>query len=317
MRVAVLLVSCVIWVPLASAAPGVIAVPRVEVYLAPSEVANVDSALVSGDPICVIDKQDDVSGEHPGWLAIRRPGGIGYVRSEAVDLAVTSPAAAQRCKDAIREAERPSSPGHTMAVAGMFLPRHRVRISLGLGGGATWLREQIAARHHIGSVGATFNGTVGLTIYDLVTISGLAGSTFPHDNASFMEDVVPLGGGDPSTEKSLLEVQSYSITAGLRTPFLVLRTRANGVFAGALFADAGWSYVHGIRTIEHCVNCRKEDLDLASGNFWRAGLDLESDTSPPGARIMASWGLSVAYQRYSADAGLTQELGIRFTIWLL
>ncbi|HEU4732731.1 MAG TPA: hypothetical protein VFT22_32770 [Kofleriaceae bacterium] len=312
MRIAAFLVSCVIWVRVASAAPGVITAPRVDVYLAPSEVANVDSQLVSGDPVCVVDRQDDPSGAHPGWLAIRRAGGIGFVRGDAVDLRVTSPAAAQRCEDAARGPVDPSAPA-----AGTFMPRHPVRISLGFGLGATWLREQAAVQHHIGSLAANINGTLGLTLYDLVTISGLGGGALPADHASFSQDVMPLGGGDPTTQTSHLEVQNWSIAGGLRTPFLILRTRAVGVFAGALFADAGWSYIHGIRSIEHCINCRKEDLDLASGSFWRAGFDLASDTSTPRSRIRASWGLSVAYQRYDGDAGLIQALTLGFTIWVL
>jgi hypothetical protein len=312
MRIAACLVSFVVWVRVASAAPGVIAAPRVEVHLAPSEIANVDYQLVSGVPVCVVDRQDDASGDHPGWLAIRRPGGIGFVRSEAVDLTVTSPDAVQRCEDAARGPVDPSAPA-----AGTFMSRHPVRISLGLGLGATWLREQAAAQHHIGSVAANINGTLGLTLYDLVTISGLGGGALPADDASFSQDIMPLGGGDPSTQTSHLEVQNWSFAAGLRTPFLVLRRRAVGVFAGALFADAGWSYIHGIRSIEHCVDCRKEDLDLASGSFWRAGFDLESDTSTPSSRIRASWGLSFAYQRYNGDAGLIQAFTLGFMIWVL
>jgi hypothetical protein len=304
MRVAAFLVFSVLRVGLVSAAPGVVVVPRVAVYLAPSEAATVDYQLVSGDPICVVDKQDDASGEHPGWLAIRRPGGIGFVRTEAVDLAVASPAAAQHC-DAAPTAK---------ALAGTFVPRHPVRILLGLGSGAAWLRETAAARHHIGNVGPTFHAVLGVTIYDLVTISGLGGAAFPSDDASFREDVMPLGGGDPSTQTSQLEVQSYSIAAGLRTPFLILRTTPTRVYAGALFADAGSSYVHGIRRIERCVNCRKEDLELASGGFWRVGVDLTSSMNPP---IPLSWGLSVAYQRYGADSGLTQGLSIDLTFWIL
>jgi len=51
--------------------------------------------------------------------------------------------------------------------------------------------------------------------------------------------------------------------------------------------------------------------------FWRAGFDIESDTSPPGARLRSSSGLTIAYQRYIADTGLTQEIRIDFTIWVL
>jgi hypothetical protein len=155
---------------------------------------------------------------------------------------------------------------------------------------------------------------LGFSIYDLIAVTGTGGAVFPADHASFSQDVMPLGGGDPSTAQSSLEVQVYSIAVGPRTPFLVLRPGPAGGLVGALFADYGRARVHGIRSIDHCTNCTTEDLSFAGGTFWRVGAELGPMMS--GVRN-GGLVLSVAYQRYAAVTGLTQELRLGFTWWLL
>jgi len=293
MRIMVFVVCCLLWVNLALAAPGMIIAPRVEAHEAPSEDAIVIAELPGGDPICIVDEKHDVGLSHPGWLAIRRPSGIGYVRSEAVGLAVSSPAAARLCNDwesAVPASAQPttnsSSAADTTAVEpGAFLTPHPMRILLGIGSGATWLRQETTAQHHIGSNGPTVNFTLGLTIYDVFAISGSGGAAFPSDNASFSQDVMPmLGGGDSSSAQSHLEVHRWSIAAGLRTPFFVLRRSTTGAFSAAAFADVGWSSIHGVRSIQDCSDCRTDDLAMTNGSFWRAGFAPRSPHTPASPR---------------------------------
>jgi hypothetical protein len=326
MRIMVFVVSCLLWANPVLAAPGVIIAPRVEAHEAPSEAAIVINELLGGEPVCTVDERHDVGVSHSGWLAIRRPSGIGYVRSEAVDLAGVSPAAARLCSDwesvapasAQPSPSSPSAADTTAVESGAFLPPHPLRISLGVGSGAAWLRHETAAQHHIGSDGPTINFMLGLTIYDVFAISGSGGSAFPSDNASFSQDVMPLlGGGGSSLAQSRLEVHQWSIAAGLRTPFFALWRRTTGAFSAALFADVGWSSIHGARSIQDCSDCRTDDLALTSGSFWRAGFDLATESSHSGLRIPLSYSLSFAYQRYEAGASLTQEIGIGLNILFL
>jgi hypothetical protein len=324
MRIMVFVVCCLIWVNLALAAPGMIIAPRVEAHAAPSEEAIVIAELLGGDPICIANETHDVGVSHPGWLAIRRPSGIGYVRSEAVDLASNSPAAARLCSDweaAAPASAQPSSNSSsaedtTAAEPGAFVTPHPMRISLGIGTGAAWLTQQTAAQHHIGGNGPTITFALGLTIYDVFEISGSGGSTFPSDNASFSQDVMSmLGGGDSSLAQSHLEVHRWSIAAGLRTPFFALRRSTTGAFSAAAFAGVGWSSIHGDRSIPDCSDCRVDDLNMAGGTFWRAGFDLATESLGP--RIPLTYSVSLAYQRYRAGAGLTQEIGISLNVLFL
>jgi hypothetical protein len=303
-------VCCVLWARGASAGPGVVIEPSVPVHEVPLDISRVIAMRHGGDPVCILD--DSRGTGSPGWLGIRDGAdGFGYVRRDAVDLS-PPPAAADFCHDV--DAAGPVA----IAAAGTFLPRRPVRILLGLGSGAAWLRDQSAMQHHIGSIGPTFNATLGFSIEDIVSISGSGGATFPSDNATFDQDVVSLGGTDPSTETSHLEVQSYSVAAGLRTPFYVLWPTANGVITGNAFADGGWAYIHGVRSIEHCIGCRKDDLDMGSGMFWRVGFEIARRNTVPTPRLAASYGLSVAYQSFLDDtAGLTRELRIGLILWFL
>lgn len=62
-----------------------------------------------------------------------------------------------------------------------------------------------------------------------------------------------------------------------------------------------------------------EDLDFPGGTFWRVGLDLAEPSSSPKAvqGDFYGYGVTAAYQRYQAGAGLIQELQVGLTVWLL
>jgi hypothetical protein len=198
---------------------------------------------------------------------------------------------------------------------GSFLAWRPARFSLSIGTGRASLQEAAARRHHIGDSGPTFNLGAGLLIADMVSFSVTGGAAFPSDDASFRQPVVPVeGGGEPQMVGSGLEVQSYSISAGVRTPFLVLGARSSsgssGV-AGAVFADYGYSNLVGHRSISNCIDCRNDELELTGGSFWRFGLDLAL-TSTSTYRL---GGLSTSYQRY-LSGDMINEVRIAFTYWM-
>jgi len=318
LRLVVFLVSGVLCGHIASASPGVIIVPRVEVHEAPSEAARVVSELVGGDAIYIVDEPNGAGAVHPGWLAIRRGGSIEYVRSDAVHLAAAAPASVHLYdgeepggNTAVPAASppSPSSPSaadETGIVAGTFLPMHPVRILCGLGSGVGWIQEVAARRHHIGSRGVTLSTVLGLAIFDVFMISGEIGIVYPRDDAS--------SGSSSTTSK--ITVEHLSLAAGLRTPFFVLRPRARGAFSAALFADVGSAKIFGHRSMPDCTDCHSEYLDMPDGTFWRAGFELATESSGPGERIHFTYTLNVGYQRYESGAGLTHELRIGLN-WLL
>jgi hypothetical protein len=59
------------------------------------------------------------------------------------------------------------------------------------------------------------------------------------------------------------------------------------------------------------VDCRTDDLDMPGGTFWRVGVDL----LVPSHRPTVSYGLTISYQRYAADAGFGNEIRIAFSSW--
>ena len=333
-----------------AAEPAVIAAIRVEVFAAPSKEASVISELGRGAPICVLDNTNypGVLNHRLGWLAIRLPGGVGYVPIEDVDLKSPAPevancsalaaasgalveaaAAPAQARDveppprrvarmavipplASREAEPAEVPPRSALIAHGFLPPRPARFLLGMGTGLQWLDKASASMNQIDDSGITLNGTVGLVIYDVVMISAMAGVAFPSDHGGFSQEVeLENGGGDAHTADSSLTVASYSIAAGLRTPFWALGQVENGWVAGALFAQYGSSGVGGSRSIENCVDCRKDDIELPGGTFWLVGFDLLIPSRKPST----SYGLTLAYQHYVSGAGLSDEVRVGCSFW--
>jgi hypothetical protein len=353
--VAAVLASCVLFASSASAEPGVIAARQAEVFDGPSESARVVSVLGRGVSVLVYDAESVAFGvlHVPGWLAIRLPdsGGVGYVRAAAVELATATlgeetatpgEETASPGEETASPGEETASPGEETAppvappvrqpfdpatdrpvpwpsvasgavgepvMAGRLMPLRPARFALGMGSGGAWLREQSADQNRIGSSGPLLNFTARLTIKDLFTMSVAGGFVFPTDNASFNEVVVSEQGGDLTIADSSLTMVRGSLAVGVRTPFLALGRTGEGWVAGALYADYGWTAVAATRSISDCVDCRSDDLHLPGGTFWRVGLDLVH--SP-----RLGYGLTVAYQRYLAGAGLTQEIYVGVDMWL-
>jgi len=346
MLVAGIAAGVVAWAGSASAGPAVITASHVEAFSAPSREAGVMSELGQGAPVCVLDPTNHAGMllRRVGWLAIRLPGGVGYVPVETVDLAAPAPEVvdcggptaapgAQPPAQGPAPVPRPgrppivafpgspdAPPGQRAAAVdrpallpGGFLPLRPARFVLGMGSGMEWLDKRAAATNQIGDSGITLNGTLGLILYDIVTASATFSVAFPSDNNSFTQEVVPeMGGGDPQSADSTLTVASYSIAIGLRTPFWALGRVENGWVAGSLFAQYGSAGVGGTRTISNCTDCRKDDIHIPGGTFWRVGFDLILPTRKP----TASYGLTASYERYAAGAGLSDELRMGFSYWL-
>jgi hypothetical protein len=192
-----------------------------------------------------------------------------------------------------------------------FLPIDPVRFALGLSSGAGWLKASSADPQGIGRVGGTISLDVGLTFWDLASFSTSFGAMFPSDRGSFSQSVV--GDGAPYRDSSTLQITNYSIAVGPRTPLLVLVPDAYSLWAAALFADYGWSWIAGSRSIENCVDCHKEAFDLPDGNFVRIGANIGIvSVTTPRVGLM----LTLAYQRYLSGAALAQEVRAGFGFWL-
>ena len=195
---------------------------------------------------------------------------------------------------------------------GGFVPLRPVRYLLSVGSGRVSLNERATSEHALKGSGFTIHGTLGLSIYDIFMVSGTLGAAFPHDDGAFTQIVVPEEGpGDPRAADSALALTTYTVAAGLRTPFWALATRARSWVTAALFTQVGAAGIHGKRSIANCVDCRDDELELPGGTFWRVGADISSLAFKAGN----AYGLTVAYQRY-ASAGFADEIQIGFSCWL-
>jgi hypothetical protein len=341
----------VAWAGPAAAGPAVIAAAHVEAYAAPSQEASVMSELGQGAPVCVLDRNNYTGTllDRTGWLAIRLPGGVGYVPAENIDLTAPAPEVAN-CDGSVAAPPGPAPvlpPGAAPVAAfpdrsdttpiaafprtgtsepapaldrpallpGGFVPLRPVRLVLDIGSGMQWLDKRAAAANHVSDSGVTLNSTVGFTLHDIVTLSAAFSLFFLKDDDSFSEEVMPLmGGGTPHTESSSLVVGSYSVAAGLRTPFWALGALKHGWAAGSLFAQLGTAGVSGNREIANCVDCRLDHIAIAGGTFWRVGVDLFLPLRGPSAG--SGYGLTASYEHYLAGAGLGGELRIGLSYWL-
>jgi hypothetical protein len=351
-RVAIGVAVCA-WSATAMAGPGTIAVPEARALSAPIERgARVVGTLPAGFPVCIVETPNPADPE-PGeprqwWMVQLSKSQFGFVRASDIALATSPTAGAGRCDAgglaaspvAVSRTTRAVPAGDAVAAApglppdstsdrhsftrrvppegaqaGHFLPLDPFRMTFGVMSGAGWLNRAAADQHHIGDVGATFYVAFGMAFLDVVGVTSSFGAAFPADHASFQQDVMPLLGGDVTTASSSLQVTNYSIAVGPRTPPFVLASATDGrAWVAALFADYGWSVMHGDRFIENCQDCRKEDLDLPGGTFWRVGADIGMVRLMP---VDPGLLLTVSYQRYNPSAGFTQELRVGFTLWFI
>ena len=195
---------------------------------------------------------------------------------------------------------------------GGFVPLRPARFVFGFGAGTVSLNDKVAATQEIEGSSLTVNSMLGLLVYDVFMVSSSFGAAFPADNGSFGQVVEPEGGGRPRTADSSLSVMSYSIAAGLRTPFWALGPAADRWVATALFAQYGAAGIRGHRGIPDCVDCREDDLDIPGGTFWQVGFDL----LVPVSKSSGSCGLTVSYRRYGAGAGFFDEVNVDLSFWL-
>lgn len=344
MRVAVALAYLVLTAGSALAGAGEIVPSRVEAFSAPSSAAGVVAVLEHGAQVCVLDKTNyaGLLYQRPGWVAIRVSGGVAYVPVEAVAAvdSATPESQAPGCEapeaasaGVASDPEQPPrshpSPNSMVSpakardldaadtdrsalIAGLFMPLRPARFMFGLGGGFARVSEQSAAQAGIGDSGAAINGTLKLTIYDLFMVSGAFSVAFPSDYRPFSQEVMPQFGGDVHSADSSLSIATYSVAAGVRTPFLALGSTSKGWIGAALFAEYGTAGFSGNRSISNCGDCRNDDLHMSGGSFWHAGLDL----LVPSRSSKVAWALAAAYRRYEASAGFADEIYIDVGVWL-
>ena len=312
---------------LAAAGPGIVVAPHIYARAAPSDDAIVLEVVVEGRPICLV----DAANTPPDWQTAEVGGRVVYTRRDQVG-AVSLPAGfANICVP--EEAERAVAEAQTA-------PRAYMR-KVGLTTAAPGKRRRAdhagdvpssASNPRMVGIGqrrgvARFDGR-GETSYrrrwsnvlfdprrsDLRSVLGVGiiRRRLPGRPRQLRSGRVPLlGGGDPSTAHSSLEVHNYSIAIGPRTPLLALQRTDTGEWALAAFAEYGWSDITGQRSIDNCSDCRSEDFTLSGGQFVRGGVDVGVVGLGTGHGGLF---VTLAYSQYLAPSGISGEMRLGFTI---
>jgi len=182
----------------------------------------------------------------------------------------------------------------------------------GLHGGYAWLHSAEAARTHIGQSGATFYGTIGIGLFDLVTLGGSAGWIYLKDHAAFEEEVeVILGDTSQTSATSSVKALNTSVEVGLRSPnFCLDEAVADTCFAIHAFTNFGHAWTSAVRSIDDCGDCTSQDLDLADGGFLEPGLAIGLPSRNAGIDLRGS------FRQYFGEAAMANELRIGFALML-
>lgn len=150
-----------------------------------------------------------------------------------------------------------------------FAPLHPVRMHFDLDLGHGGLDPAAAKKNQVSDSGFAFGATLGLEVFDLVTVSGFGGTIFVEDFAPFEEDVVEVYTGEESRQESSLNVNLWGVAIGPRTPAFVLAPGGgeNGYLGAWLAAVYGVTSASASRSIDSCNDCRSDELELSNGTY--------------------------------------------------
>jgi hypothetical protein len=166
-------------------------------------------------------------------------------------------------------------------------------VAMGLGGGGLVLPEEVHARELVGGVGAgQFDFRVAF-LYALFVDMGFALGN-PADHGSFSEIACPQFGGEcDSYDSSIAGVMPFIKTGLLQRLFLPLGRNA---WQATFVAGVGHRGISLTRSIENCVDCTSQDLNVNGGYFVSPELDLSYAVNDPG--VVLALGLKLEYEHY-------------------
>jgi hypothetical protein len=112
--------------------------------------------------------------------------------------------------------------------------------------------------------------------------------------------------------ESSLNLYIFALTAGLRTPDYTVAELPTPGHRAAIsgYARFGPAWISGQRSIEMCVDCHVEELELADGSLLELGATLGLMLDGLGLSLLAG------YKQYSASA-VSGEIDLGCMIWFL
>lgn len=167
-------------------------------------------------------------------------------------------------------------------------------------------------RESIGSRGLSFGASLEPEAFDIVTSSFYFGTVFVKDEDGFEQGVIDSS-GRASVAGSSLNVNIFAASVGVRSPNLALTRLQTGNYAVLwAFARGGYSGQWASRSIENCVDCSSEDIELGNGPLAEAGVAV----GLPSANNGLGFYTQILYRKYLVDSAASDVLnfGLGFSL---
>ncbi len=171
---------------------------------------------------------------------------------------------------------------------------------IGVGTTVSSIKSEPANAQGIGKSGIGFILSAGAPVYKVLAFSLDAGVEFFDDKKQFTQQTT---GGEMSSSVSMLY---GSIAAGLVTPRIRFSKNPKGLGL-VLGMYYGTEWIGGDRSIEKCVDCRSENVDLKGGVYREPALQIY---------ISGSTGVGLSYRYYNDRSDLKNRLILKIVFLL-
>lgn len=186
-----------------------------------------------------------------------------------------------------------------------------VAMSIYLGGSFIAFKESHAVRNKIGRYGGGFDFGIGVHLYDFFHIESKLETIFTDDYGAFTETAQNTTTQEIKDLTSTLRMCKLTASAGVQTPYFLLRRKRGRAFSVAGVGNIGVNQINANRSIIDCSDCTSQDLHFNLNPFYEIGTDLRWELSPglSNTHIMLRW------RNYIGNPSLISEviLGVKLS----
>jgi|GEM_PF-2794560 len=143
--------------------------------------------------------------------------------------------------------------------------------------------------------GVQFSGAV--TAFRVLTVGVDVGAMGMRDKRQFTENTTE---GEKS---SGVGAGMGSLALGLSTPPVAVDLGRPSPARVSVGVNAGHTWMDVNRTIDRCVDCHAEDVNLRAGDFWEPALNVN----------MGIWGINARYRKYTGDSSIRDAVMIGYS----
>lgn len=183
-----------------------------------------------------------------------------------------------------------------VAALGQGARKSALGVQFGLGLNTTSVKTAPANTQGIGTRGIGFLFSASPRVHQIFAIHLDAGLEFVDDKQQFTQ--LTTGG----TKSSSVALLFGSIAAGISTPPIQLSNKPQGGRL-AIGLNVGSDWVGGERSIDNCIDCHKEDLDLSGGGYLESMLQIYFSRRS---------GVGISYRNYNDQSDLNNRVILKY-----